>query len=41
VGVDMTEEMLGRSRAAAAAMGPRNVELRKGVIGDLPVRLGN
>ncbi len=37
VGVDMTEEMLGRSRAAATAMGLRNVEFRQGVIEDLPV----
>jgi SAM-dependent methyltransferase len=37
VGVDMTEEMLQRSRAAATAMGLRNVEFRHGVIEDLPV----
>jgi SAM-dependent methyltransferase len=37
VGVDMTEEMLGRSRAAAAAMGLHNVEFRQGVIEALPV----
>jgi arsenite methyltransferase len=37
VGVDMTEEMLGRSRAATTAMGLRNVEFRQGVIEDLPV----
>ena len=36
VGVDMTEEMLRRSRAAAKAMGLGNVELRQGVIEDLP-----
>src|SRR5215472_1270340 len=41
VGVDMTEEMLGRSRAAAAAMGLRNVEFRQGVIEDLPVEDGS
>jgi SAM-dependent methyltransferase len=40
VGVDMTEEMLGRSRAAAAAMGLRNVEFRRGVIEHLPVERG-
>jgi arsenite methyltransferase len=40
VGVDMTEEMLGRARAAAAAMGLRNVEFRRGVIEDLPVEAG-
>jgi arsenite methyltransferase len=33
----MTEEMLGRSRGAANAMGLRNVEFRQGVIEDLPV----
>jgi SAM-dependent methyltransferase len=37
VGVDMTEEMLQRSRAAATAMGLRNVEFREGVIEDLPI----
>jgi len=41
VGVDMTEEMLGRSRAAAAAMGLRNVEFRHGVIEDLPIEDGS
>jgi len=37
VGVDMAEEMLGRSRAAATAMGLHNVEFRQGVIEDLPI----
>jgi SAM-dependent methyltransferase len=41
VGVDMTEEMLGRSRAAATAMGLRNVEFRQGVIEDLPIEDGS
>jgi len=40
VGVDMTEEMLQRSRSAAAAMGLGNVEFRQGVIEDLPVEDG-
>ena len=40
VGVDMTEEMLGRSRAAATAMGLHNVEFRKGVIEALPIAEG-
>jgi arsenite methyltransferase len=40
VGVDMTEEMLGRSRAAAAALGLRQVEFRQGVIEDLPIEDG-
>jgi arsenite methyltransferase len=37
VGVDMTEEMLARSRAAAATLGLRNVEFRQGIIEALPV----
>ena len=37
VGVDMTEEMLSRARAAAAEMPLHNVEFRQGVIEDLPV----
>jgi arsenite methyltransferase len=35
-GIDMTEEMLSRSRVAAAAMGLHNVEFRQGVIEDMP-----
>ena len=41
VGIDMTEEMLGRSRAAAMAMGLHNVEFRQGVIEDLPIEDGS
>jgi SAM-dependent methyltransferase len=41
VGIDMTEEMLNRSRAAAAAMGLQQVEFRQGVIEDLPVDDGS
>ena len=41
VGVDMTEEMLARSRAAATAMGLRNVEFRHGVIEHLPIEGGS
>jgi arsenite methyltransferase len=37
IGVDMTEEMLDRSRAAAATMGLRHVEFRQGIIEALPV----
>lgn len=37
IGVDMTEEMLDRSREAAAVMRLANVEFRQGVIEDLPV----
>jgi arsenite methyltransferase len=40
VGVDMTDEMLQRSRVAATAMGHRNVEFRQGLIEDLPVESG-
>lgn len=40
VGVDMTDEMLQRSRATATAMGVSNVEFRKGVIEDLPIEDG-
>src|ERR1700730_2975259 len=40
IGVDMTEEMLRRSRAAAESMGLRNVEFRQGMIEDLPVENG-
>jgi arsenite methyltransferase len=40
VGVDMTEEMLSRSRAAATAMGLGNVEFRRGIIEDLPIEDG-
>ena len=40
VGIDMTEEMLTRSRAAASAMRLRNVEFREGVIETLPVEDG-
>lgn len=37
IGVDMTDEMLERSRAAAVTMGLKNVEFRKGIIEELPV----
>jgi arsenite methyltransferase len=37
VGVDMTPEMLERSRASAAAMGVTNVEFRLGCAEELPV----
>ena len=40
VGVDMTDEMLQRSRSAATAMGLGNVEFRQGIIEDLPVENG-
>jgi len=37
VGVDMTPEMLSRSRREAARLGLRNVEFRDGILEDLPV----
>jgi arsenite methyltransferase len=40
IGVDMTEEMLQRSRAAAAALGLDQVEIRDGYLEDLPVEDG-
>lgn len=40
VGVDMLEEMLTRSRAAASAMGLPNVEFREGILEAMPVEDG-
>ena len=40
VGIDMTDEMLERARAAATATGLSNVEFRQGIIEDLPVEDG-
>jgi len=40
VGIDMTAEMLARSRASAAAMGLDHVEFREGIIENLPVEDG-
>jgi SAM-dependent methyltransferase len=40
VGVDMTEEMLAKSRSAAKAMGLGNVEFREGILEELPVEDG-
>ena len=37
IGVDMTDEMLQRSRTAAMGMGLGNVEFHKGIVEDLPV----
>jgi SAM-dependent methyltransferase len=37
IGVDMTDEMIARARQNAAEAGLDNVEVRKGVIEDLPV----
>jgi arsenite methyltransferase len=40
IGVDMTPEMLERSRSMAAELNLRNVEFREGLIEDLPVEDG-
>lgn len=40
VGVDMTEEMLAKSRKAARAMHLENVEFRDGILEELPVEDG-
>jgi len=37
VGVDMTEEMLGKSRALAEDMGLSNIQFRDGLLEELPV----
>ena len=40
IGVDMTPEMLARSRSMAEKLGLKNVEFREGLIEDLPVEDG-
>lgn len=40
VGIDMTEEMLHKSRATAADMGATNIEFREGLIEEMPVEDG-
>ena len=40
IGIDMLDEMLERSRAAARQMGLEQVEFRKGLIEDMPVEDG-
>ena len=40
VGIDMTEEMLDKSRKAAATMDLSNVEFREGLIEEMPVADG-
>ncbi len=37
IGVDMTDEMIERAKANAAAAGLNNVDIRKGIIEELPV----
>ena len=41
IGIDMTDEMIARARANALAGGFGNVEVRKGIIEDLPVESGS
>ncbi len=41
IGVDMTGEMVARARANVAQAGLRNVEVRQGLIEDLPVESGS
>ena len=40
VGIDMTAEMLAKSRATASTMGLANVEFREGLLEDMPVADG-
>jgi SAM-dependent methyltransferase len=40
IGVDMTDDMIERARANIAAAGLSNVEVRKGIIEELPVEAG-
>jgi arsenite methyltransferase len=37
IGVDMTDEMIAKARATVSAVGLENVEVRKGVIEELPI----
>jgi len=37
IGVDMTDEMIAKARESIAASGMTNIEVRKGIIEDLPV----
>jgi arsenite methyltransferase len=37
IGVDMTQEMIAKSRASARAMGLENVEFREGILEQLPI----
>jgi ubiquinone/menaquinone biosynthesis C-methylase UbiE len=41
IGVDMTDEMIVRARANVNAAGLENVEVRKGIIEELPVETGS
>lgn len=41
IGVDMTDEMIARARVSIAAAGHANVEVRKGLIEEMPVESGS
>jgi arsenite methyltransferase len=41
IGVDMTDEMISRAKENARAAGLKNVEVRKGIIEDMPVEDGS
>jgi SAM-dependent methyltransferase len=41
IGIDMTDEMIAKGRENIAASGLDNVEIRKGIIEDLPVETGS
>ena len=40
IGIDMTEEMLTKSRATAKSMGADNVEFREGLVEEMPIEDG-
>ena len=40
IGIDMTDEMLDKSRATAASMGIENVVFRKGLLEQIPITDG-
>ena len=40
VGIDMTQEMLDKSRATAGSLGRGNVEFREGLLENMPVQTG-
>lgn len=41
IGVDMTDAMIERARANVAAAGLQNIEIRKGIIEELPIESGS
>lgn len=40
IGIDMTEEMLKKSRSTAELLGHKNVEFREGLVEDMPIEDG-